>query len=79
MTYGFKSRLAHHDGVTKKMSLHFFQVSYGFAGFLEQKPKNSFTVDVQAVKSVEAGLPPGFSGRGPRFFAFAAFFLLPDL
>ncbi len=44
---GFESLRVHHDGVTKKMSLHFFQYSCGFAGFLEQKPKNGFTVDVQ--------------------------------
>ena len=48
ISWGFKSPPSHHDGVTKKMSLHFFQYSCGFAGFLEQKPKNRFTVDVQA-------------------------------
>ena len=36
-----------HDWVTKKMSPNFFQYSCGFAGFLEQNPKNGFTVDVQ--------------------------------
>ncbi len=44
---GFESHHRHHDGVTKKMSLHFFQYSCGFAGFLERNPKNGFTVDVQ--------------------------------
>ena len=43
----FKSCRAHHDWVTKKMSPNFFQYSCGFAGFLEQNPKNGFTVDVQ--------------------------------
>ena len=45
----FRYEHRYHDGVTKKMSLHFFQYSCGFAGFLEQKPKNRFTVDVQPV------------------------------
>lgn len=36
-----------HDGVTKKMSLHFFQYSCRFAGFWTENPKNGFTVDVQ--------------------------------
>ena len=43
----FKSCYPHHDWVTKKMSPNFFQYSCGFAGFLEQNPKNGFTVDVQ--------------------------------
>ena len=47
LTYGFKSRSVHHDWVTKKMSPNFFQYSCGFVGFLEQNPKNGFTVDVQ--------------------------------
>ena len=34
---GFESLRAGHDGVTKKMSHHFFQYSCGFAGFLEVK------------------------------------------
>lgn len=38
---------ASQDGVTKKMSLHFFQYLCGGSGFLKQKPKNGFTVDVQ--------------------------------
>ena len=31
-----------HDGVTKKMSHHFFQYSCGFAGFLELKIQSDF-------------------------------------
>ena len=38
-----------HDWVTKKMSPNFFYYSCGFAGFLEEKPGNRFTVDVQRV------------------------------
>ena len=49
----FESHRAYHDGVTKKMSHHFFQYSCGFAGFLQQNPKNGFTVDVQKYNRIK--------------------------
>ena len=51
----------------------FCQYSCGFAGFWTENPENSFTVDVQGKirsETPQARLPPDFSGRRPRFFAF---------
>ena len=59
------------------MSLHFFQYSCGFAGFLEQKPKNRFTVDVQAAVRETIRCSGGFrlilQAGNPAFLRFAAF------
>ena len=52
------------------MSLHFFQYSCGFTGFLKQNLKNGFTVDVQGKipsETPKAGLPPDFQAGGPAF------------
>lgn len=49
--FSFDSCHSDHDGVTKKMSRHFFLYLCGFAGFLGKKRENSFTVDVQRVPS----------------------------
>ena len=56
---------------------HFCQYSCGFAGFWTENPENGFTVDVQGKirsETPQAGLPPDFSGRRPRFFAFCGSF-----
>ena len=59
------------------MSTLFSQYSCGFAGFWTENPKNGFTVDVQGKirsETPQAGLPPDFSGRRPRFLRSAALF-----
>ena len=56
------------------MSSRFFQVSCGFAGFWTENPKNDFTVEGQGKirsETPQAGPPPDFSGRRPRFFALS--------
>ena len=79
-SWRFKSSYPHHDGVTKKMSRHFFLYSCGFAGFFEQNSENGFTVDVQRDirrKRGKARLSPDdFRSETSLFCVFSPFFPL---
>ena len=55
------------------MSTLFSLYPCGSASLWTENPQNGFTVDVQGKirgETPQAGLPPDFSGRRPRFFAF---------
>ena len=63
--------------MTKKMSHHFFSIHAGLRAFdrtIGEIVLPWMSRQQIAVKSVIAGLPSDFSGRGPRFLRFISIF-----